>query len=73
MKELPFQRQGRLPLTLNVRILKLWNSTVCSARSCLPSYYDTLSQGRGGYHFRLFPISGEIPFKALSDLNSFPN
>ena len=42
MKELLFQGQGLLPLTLNVRILKLWNSTVCSAHSGPPSHYDTV-------------------------------
>ena len=47
MKELPFQGQGLLPLTLNVRILKLWNSTVCSAHSGPPSHYDTVSKRRG--------------------------
>jgi hypothetical protein len=47
MKELPFQGQGLLPLTSNVRILKLWNSTVCSAHSGPPFHYDTVSNGEG--------------------------
>jgi xanthine dehydrogenase accessory factor len=48
-----FQGQGLLPLTSNVRILKLWNSTVCSVHSGPPSHCDTVSQvereeGKGG-------------------------
>jgi hypothetical protein len=45
MKALPFQEQGVLPLTINVRILKLWNSTVCSVHSSPVSHYDTVSRG----------------------------
>jgi hypothetical protein len=47
MKELPFQGQGLLPLTSNVRILKLWNSTVSSVHSGPPSHCDTVSRGEG--------------------------
>ncbi len=48
MKKLPFQQQGQLPITLNVRILKLWNPTVCSAPSAIRSI-TTQSQGGGRY------------------------
>ena len=59
MKELPFQRQGLLPLTSNVRILKLWNSTVCSVHSGLPSDCDTVSCGGGFSGTRRFRPKGE--------------
>jgi len=52
MKEWPFQQRGQLPITLNVRILKLWNLAVCSVHSALHPNYDTVSlwegmEGRG--------------------------
>jgi hypothetical protein len=48
MKASPFKEQGLLPLTINVRILKLWNSTVCSVLSGPPSHYDTVIEGERG-------------------------
>jgi hypothetical protein len=49
MKELPFQQPGQLPITLNVRILKLWNSTVCSVHSTLlPIMTQSLRGGDTG-------------------------
>jgi hypothetical protein len=43
MKELPSQQPGQLPITLNVRILNLWNSPVCSVHLTLNPTYDTVS------------------------------
>ena len=63
MKELPFQGERLLPLTSNVRILKLWNSTVCSVHSGLPSHYDTVSWGEGkddGRNSTIFSSIDEI-------------
>ncbi len=48
MKALPFQEQELLPLTINVRILKLRNLTVCPVHSSPPSHYDTASEGERG-------------------------
>jgi hypothetical protein len=48
MKELLFREQGLSPLTINIRILKLWNSTVCSVHSGPPSHCDTVSLAKGG-------------------------
>jgi len=47
MKELRFQQQEQFPLTINVRILKLWNPAVCSVHSGRLSYCDTISNRRG--------------------------
>jgi len=66
MKELPFQRQGLLPLTSNVRILKLWNSTVCSVHSGLPPDCDTVSCGGGFSGTRRFRLSRERGNQAAS-------
>ena len=50
MKEWPFQQRRQLPITStsNVRILKLWNLTVCSVHSAPhPITTQSLDGGEG--------------------------
>ena len=50
MKDLPFQGQELLPLTLDVRILKFWNPTACPV--LLPPF-DPLSLQNGRVRLKL--------------------